>query len=104
MSKKQIFDTVKLFIKKVKQSGIPVKMVYIFGSSVKGKFDRGSDIDTCIISPNFGKDRQKERLILMNLRDNNMLLIEPHPFSPKEFKNKYDPLLMEIKRTGIKLT
>ena len=41
--------------------------VYIFGSQVKGRARYGSDIDLCIISPAFGQDRQKERIMLMNL-------------------------------------
>jgi len=31
-------------------------------------------------------------------------MIEPHPYNPKDFKNKYDPLASEIKKTGIKIT
>ena len=65
--------------------------VYIFGSQVKGRARYGSDIDLCIISPAFGQDRQKERIMLMNLI----------PFLPDDFQDKQDTLAREIQKTGV---
>ena len=85
----------------IKKNGIPVQDVYIFGSMAKGNMHEGSDIDICIVSPSFGKNRFDERLKLMNLRDGISDLIEPHPYSPTDFNNPYDPLSVEIVRNGI---
>ena len=92
------------YIKNVKKHGIPVEHAFIFGSYAKGKANKHSDIDVCIISKDFGKDRQKERVTLMNIRGNKDDLIEPHPYSPADFTNPYDPLLYQIKKTGVKIT
>ena len=103
MSKQQITKIVLRYVEKVKKNGIPVSHVFIFGSSIKGQMRPGSDIDTCIISPIFGKDRQSERIILMNLREGISDLIEPHPYSEKDFQNPYDPLSYQIRHKGIRI-
>jgi len=104
MNRKQIIQLVKSYIRKIETAGIPVKKAYIFGSSVKGNFQKESDIDTCIVSPRFGKDRQKERILLMNLRQEVSDLIEPHPFSLKDFESKYNPFVQEIKNNGLSVS
>jgi len=91
------------YAKKLKKSGVPIKSIYIFGSAAKGNIRRDSDIDTCVVSPIFGKDRQRERVRLMNLREGISDLIEPHPISVYEFNNLIDPFINEIKQSGIKV-
>lgn len=101
MTKKTIAAVIKQYVDTVKKNGIPVQDVYLFGSTAKGNTHKGSDIDICIVSPSFGKNRFDERLKLMNLRDGISDLIEPHPYSPADFNNPYDPLSAEIVKTGI---
>lgn len=101
MINKSIKSIVNQYIINVKKKGIPVSGVYIFGSYAKGTADIHSDIDVCIISKKFGIDRQKERLLLMNIRSNDDDLIEPHPFSPEDFSNPFDPLAYQIKKHGL---
>ena len=101
MSIKKIITIAQKYIEKVEKAGIPVSQAYIFGSQIKGKSHPGSDIDLCVISHVFGKDRQKERVMLMNLRDESTDLVEPHPYSLLDFQNRFDPLSYEIRRTGI---
>ncbi|GAB4219890.1 MAG: hypothetical protein Fur009_8050 [Candidatus Microgenomates bacterium] len=103
MNKKTAIRIAKKFANYVKKSGIPVVDAYLFGSTVTGKTHIGSDIDICIISPIFGKDRQKERLKLMKIQDKINYMIEPHPLSPKDFNNPYNSLSYQIKKTGIKI-
>lgn len=101
MSIKKVTIIAKKYIQKIESIGIPVTHVYIFGSQVKGRARYGSDIDLCIISPAFGQDRQKERIMLMNLRDDTTEAIEPHPYSPVDFQDKQDALALEIQKTGV---
>jgi len=103
MNKNQTTKIVELYLKKVKEAGIPIVDAYIFGSQVKGKTHKGSDIDTGIVSSIFGKDRQQERVRLMNLRDDSTLLIEPHPLSLSDLESPFNPLVNEIKKWGIKI-
>lgn len=94
---------VNKYIFNVKKHGIPVSGVYIFGSQTKKTANRHSDIDVCIISKKFGLDRQKERVLLMNIRTNLDDMIEPHPFSPEDFSNPFDSLAAEIKKQGLQI-
>ncbi len=101
MINNKIKSIVNQYIINIKKQGIPVQKAYIFGSYVKGTANKDSDIDVCIISKKFGLDRQKERVLLMNIRSGGGDLIEPHPFSPKDFSNPFDPLAFQIKEHGL---
>jgi len=101
MNKIMAIKIAKQYAVHVKKAGIPVKKVYVFGSYISGKAHIGSDIDICVVSSIFGKDRLKERVMLMNIRSENDGLIEPHPFSPEDFLNPYDPLAYQIKNHGL---
>lgn len=87
----------------IKQSGIIVDGAYLFGSYAKGSANILSDIDLCIISPQFGYDRQSDRIKLMKMTDAVNLSVEPHPLSHEEFSNNWDPFVKEIKTTGIRI-
>lgn len=101
MSIQKVTSIVQKYLRKIEKAGIPVTQAYIFGSQIKGKARYGSDIDLCIISPLFGKDRQKERVMLMNLSDETTDVIEPHPYSPSDFQKPFDSLSYEIRKTGL---
>lgn len=103
MINKNIIKIVTSYINSIKEYGIPIQSAYIFGSYTKGLADKHSDIDVCIVSNRFGKDRQKERVMLMNIRNDDSDLIEPHPFSPEDFRNKFDPLSYQIKKSGLQI-
>lgn len=103
MTIKDIQSLVESYIVKLKTAEIPITAVYIFGSAAKGKMRKDSDIDVCVVSSLFGKNRQEERLLLMKLQRGVTDLIEPHPLSPQDFRDKYNPLAREIQRYGIRL-
>lgn len=102
--KKKIIAQVRHFAARLREAGIPVEKLIIFGSHAKGTAKSGSDIDLCVVSQKFGKDRPKERLQLMRIQDDRTMDIEPHPYDPKELLDKWDPLAHEIRRYGIRLT
>ncbi len=91
------------YLKAVRESGVNVDKAYLFGSFAKGKTWEGSDVDVCIISSQFGKDYLEEKSRLNKLALKIDPRIEPVPFSPGDFGNKYDPLVAEIKRFGIQI-
>lgn len=101
--KKNILKIALASIGAIKKSGISVDSAYVFGSQAKGIAHIFSDIDLCIVSQQFGNDRQSDRIKLMRITDDIDDAIEPHPFSPEEMKSKYDPLVKEIKTTGIEI-
>lgn len=93
----------KTYIQQLKTQGISIAQAYLFGSYAKGKVWEGSDIDVCVVSSNFGKDYFSEKRLLNKIALRIDSRIEPVPYTPNDFVNKYDALADEIKRFGIKI-
>lgn len=87
----------------LKRSGIQVDKVILFGSYAKGFAHKWSDLDLCIVSPQFGKDRFDEGVTLARLAYRIGDLFEPHPFHPKDLSDRYNPLAKEIRTHGIRI-
>lgn len=105
MVKKTIDPSIKKAVQKyqkiLRQAHIPVEKVIIFGSQTKGTAKPWSDIDVCVVSSIFGKDRHDERVRLMHLTSPINLNIEPHPYNPADLMDKWDPLAAEIRKYGL---
>lgn len=99
----EYIDIVKNYVHELISSGFPVDAAFVFGSTVKGTAHKWSDIDTCIVSNAFGEDRLSNRVFLMRKARRVSELIEPHPFLPSDFNDKFNPLANEIKRTGVRV-
>lgn len=99
-----IINIGRQFIDLVKQSGVPIQQAYLFGSFAKGHPGPDSDIDICIISDQLGLDFIDEMVKLRKLSLKLDDRIEPIPFNPADFADKYDPLAAEIRTHGIPLT
>lgn len=84
--------------------GIPVEDVILFGSYATGRAKPWSDVDVCIVSPMFGKNRYDEMVRLKKLAVAIEPMIEPHPYHPRELNNPYDPLAFEIRTHGQPIT
>ena len=80
-----------------------IEKVILFGSCVRGKQKRWSDIDLAIISDDFGKMNFHQRLVFLGMLawQAKATEIEALGYSLGEYKNatKLD-FLGEIKRTG----
>lgn len=98
---KKIENEVKDYISILKKDKIPIKQVIVFGSQTKNTAHPDSDIDVCVISPSF-KDKFKALHYLLMKTDVMNSSIEPHPYHPKDFIDE-DPLVWEIKKTGVKI-
>lgn len=64
----------------------------IFGSHAKGHSRPDSDIDVAVVSPQFGRDRLKEMMLLRKISLRVDSQIEPIPFSPVGMKDRYSTL------------
>jgi len=89
------------FVAELRRDGIPLTAVYLFGSHAAGRAHKESDIDVCVVSPRF-RSRWAARRYLWNARRPIDVRIEPVGYPPRDFVNE-DPLVWEIKRTGIKI-
>ncbi|MFH1030420.1 MAG: nucleotidyltransferase domain-containing protein [bacterium] len=96
---RKVKKTVDEYINVLKKDRLPINRVIIFGSQAKHSARQDSDIDVCVISPKFKDDFKALHYLLMKSYEVEGM-IEPHPFHPKEFVDD-DPLVWEIKRTGV---
>lgn len=105
MAKKTLIKIVRKFSALLKEAGIPVEHVILFGSYAKGEAGKDSDIDLCVVSKSFGKDRLKEIGILLKFAARVDGRIEAIPASIKAWRtDKLSPILHEVRRTGVKIS
>lgn len=97
-----IKKAVKDYIEQLRNHGIPVREVILFGSCVRGGNQEESDIDLAIVSDAFSGDRFEDRRRIVPLRRGIDSRIEPIPLTPEAFAAGGN-LIDEIKRTGIKI-
>lgn len=100
----QTIEEVKNYERVLRAHGIKVEKLVVFGSQAKGKAKSWSDIDLCVVSPQFGKNRFEERVRLMKLSIGAGENIEPHPYNAKDLGNKWDSLASEINKYGIEIS
>ena len=96
-----VLNQVQQFTKKVKQAKIPISQVIVFGSHAKGTAHEWSDIDVCIVSPQFTNNHWDPMMSLTRLIDAQTIDIEAHPMHPDDLNNKYDTLATEVRKYGI---
>ena len=101
--KNRIKKIVKNYVNILEQADFPVEQAYLYGSYAKGTADKNSDIDVGIISKKFNyMDDQIIALLWNKIRDVDYR-IEPHGFTPEDFQDECDPMVHEIKETGIRI-
>lgn len=100
---KEIKEKVLKFGKVLKQDGVPVKKLVVFGSYAKNTASQKSDIDVCVVSPVFGKDTVEDLKFLLEERRKVDNRIEPHGFSPKGYSELENPLIWEIRKHGLEI-
>jgi|SRR3989338_8339463 len=91
------------FIGEIRSSGINVVDAYLYGSYAKQTAGINSDIDVCVISPDFGIDLIDEMVKLKQIARRIDDRIEVIPLGTADFSDPFDPLVFEIKNTGIKI-
>jgi stress-induced morphogen len=100
--KGSIKKAIKNYIEALRNDGIPVREVILFGSCVRGGKKDESDIDVAIVSEAFSGDRFEDRRRIVPLRSCIDNRIEPIPLTPEAFASGGN-LIDEIKKTGIKI-
>lgn len=97
----EILNSIKKYIEEISRY-YKIDAVILFGSYAKGTNTEDSDIDIAVVSNDI-KDRHDDMVVLMKLRRNIDLRIEPHPIKTEEFKENETPFIDEIINTGIEL-
>lgn len=98
----QIKNTINSYATLLRNEGLPLQKIILFGSFSKGSQKDDSDIDIAIVLKKFSTDKFTTRLKLLKLSRNFEDVIEPHPFLLKDF-NDSDPFALEVIKTGIEI-
>ena len=101
--RKIIEKKVRQYLNILKKSNIGVKELYLFGSTNKGIIDSDSDIDIAVVIDSYKGDIVDIFFLLLKLRRNIDIRIEPHPFELNDF-NDSNPFAREIIRIGKKIS
>lgn len=100
LNKKEI-RLINRYVRLLREKGIKISKIILFGSHAKGMAKQDSDIDIVVISSQFGRDNLKEMMFLRKVALEVDSHIEPLPFSPKDLDNRYSTLIQEIKKYGV---
>ncbi len=103
MSKTEIKKIVKKYAQKLKKEKYPLSAIYLYGSWATGKANKFSDIDVAVISERLKRNWNYNEEILWQYTLEIDDRIEPIGLTKKDFENKNDPLIQQIKKTGIKI-
>ncbi len=101
MDKREAVNIAQNYILNVNRK-FHIEKAYLFGSFAKGTQHRDSDIDLAIVFQNV-EDIIEMQILLLQLRSEDDLLIEPHPFLYSDF-NFSNPMVAEILKDGIELS
>ncbi len=100
MDKNEALKIAKRYIESI-SSKYQIESAILFGSFAKGNYHPDSDIDIAIVFKSV-EDIIDLQIQLMQMRTDDDLLIEPHPFKISDF-NLSNPMVAEIKKNGIEL-
>jgi predicted nucleotidyltransferase len=70
----------------LKSNNIRVNKAILYGSLAEGTGDQDSDIDLAIVSPDLGRDRFNESVMLKKLTFHVNLDISPRPYSVEQYR------------------
>jgi len=97
----EVIESVERFLAAAHRR-VSIQAAYVYGSHAGGTASEWSDIDLAVVSADFLTSPFEERLALMRLAAQIDDRIEPHPFTPDSFRPE-DPLVGEIRRTGVRI-
>jgi len=104
MAKSEVIKIVKRFVRALKQQGISIQHVILYGSYAADKAHPDSDIDVAIVSKNFGRDRVEEGMSLLKIAGKIDSRLEPVPISSEAYENDtWIPLIYEVREKGVEL-
>ncbi|OGJ57885.1 hypothetical protein A3H22_01870 [Candidatus Peribacteria bacterium RIFCSPLOWO2_12_FULL_55_15] len=101
MKQKEALALAKKYKQLLKEAGIPVSALIVFGSAARDRMHEQSDIDIAVIGTSFKGNRIEEMLDVRKLRFSVSYKIQPIWFYPEHLEDNYSTLAQEIKKDGI---
>jgi predicted nucleotidyltransferase len=86
MAKKQVEISIRKYLEALRARNIRVKRVILYGSLAAGTSNEDSDIDLAIVSPDLGRNRFDEAILLKKLTFGIDLDISPRPYSVEQYR------------------
>jgi predicted nucleotidyltransferase len=103
MAKKQIIDIARKYLILLREEGIEVDRIYLYGSYSKEKETEDSDIDLMIVASSDNTDDYNTGKIWALTKKVNSR-IEPYLVSKKRFEtDDTSPIIQIVKREGIEI-
>jgi len=100
-----IVESVKNYLSKLTEAGIPVQFGIVFGSYARGKANEWSDIDLIVVSAKYDENysyQDVNRLWRTAARTDST--IEPIPCGAKEWEKDNERIIIEVaRREGVKI-
>ena len=103
LTRNAAIETVRNYAHEIKERGINLRMVFLYGSFAKGTQHEWSDIDVALVADEFtGFTFDDKKLFpYIGIKD-PYIRIETKTY-PTEYFNQGDPFIEEIKKTGIEI-
>jgi len=101
-NKRVILGKIQEYVDVLRENGVKVWRLYLFGSYASGTAAAHSDIDLAVFLNKADIDGFREDLKLMRLRRKVDLRIEPHAFARTDLRQP-DPFIKEIVAKGMRI-
>jgi len=90
------------YLQKLRENDIHIKEALLFGSQLKGRADKWSDIDIALVSDDFEGNRYEDRNKIRKITLSVNPMLSPLPFRTNDFSEK-DPFVKHILKTGMRM-
>ena len=101
VNQQNIIKYVESFAKEVKNSGLNLRTVILYGSYAKNQQQKYSDVDVALVADEFiGVGFEDIKLFVKSLR--NYVNIQPRTY-PTDYFREGDPFIDEIRKTGVEI-
>lgn len=99
-----IIEIVKLYIARLREKGLILSKVILYGSQARGDYSASSDIDLVLISPEFDVNPNAHTPLLWLTAADTDYRIEPMAIGKLKFENDdISPIIAIAKQEGIEI-
>jgi predicted nucleotidyltransferase len=104
LTQKSVINHIKNLSDEIRQSGLHLRKVVLYGSYSRNEQHKWSDIDVAFVADEFiGIGFEDVKLFARMLVERPKLNIQPRTYNTKDFNSDTDPFVEEILKTGIEI-
>lgn len=96
----EVIELVARYGAALRRSGVPVRRIFVFGSTARGTRHEWSDIDVGVVGDAFAKDRTEEMVQLQMIASKIDPAISPIPLRPEDLEDRFDTIGDAIRKEG----